>query len=147
MSLAGHLALVRRRVGSSRTRGSLCWFARTRSTRQGRADFEKNSRRKTLDLRISKIRDNHFFFNVHPEREPEESKEEGVQRGMARGTVPATAGSDCPGARSVMADTSMIPSPPRPAAHAAVSRLSATSSPSGHTRAEHQWRRTVSPRT
>ena len=54
---------------------------------------------------------------------------------------------DCPGARSAMADTSMIPSPPRPAAHAAVSRLSATSSPSGHTRAEHQWRRTVSPRT
>jgi len=53
-----------------------------------------------------------------------------VQRGMARGTAPATAGRDCSSARSAMADTSMIPSPSRPAAHAAGSHPWATSSPS-----------------
>jgi len=46
----------------------------------------------------------------------------------------ATAGRDCPGARSAMADTSMIPSPSRPAAHTAGSHPWATSSPSVETR-------------
>ena len=64
-------------------------------------------------------------------RERGESKAEGVQRGTARGTAPATAGRDCPGVRSAMADTSMIPSPSRPAAG---SHLWATSLPSVETR-------------
>ena len=41
---------------------------------------------------------------------------------------------DFPGARSAMADTSMIPSPAWPAAHAAASHPWATSSPSVETR-------------
>jgi len=60
--------------------------------------------------------------------------EEGVQCGIARGTASDAAGSDCPGARSAIADTSTIPSPSRPAAHAAASQPSATSSPSVDTR-------------
>jgi len=57
-----------------------------------------------------------------------------VQRGMARGTAPATARRDYPGARSAIADTSMIPSPSRLVAHAAGSHSWATSSPSVETR-------------
>jgi len=64
----------------------------------------------------------------------EERKAEGMQRGMARVTAPATVGRDCPGARSAMADVSMIPSPSWPAAHAAGSHPWTTSSPSVETR-------------
>jgi len=57
-----------------------------------------------------------------------------MQRGMARGTAPVTVGRDFPGARSAMAEASMIPSQSRLAAHAAGSHPWATSSPSVETR-------------
>ena len=94
----------------------------------GTATCEKFSARESLA--ISRLKGQSLFDL----RQRVERKEEGVQRGISRGTAPATAGSDCCGARSAMADTSTIPSPSRPAAHAAASQPLATSPPSADTR-------------